>query len=285
MTTRTTVLTCIDGSRHSAAVVDYSSWVSATVRSPLKLLHNLESHRANRIDLSGNIGLGTRENLLEELTELEAKANRIRMEQGRLMLEAAQERANEHGAFDSSTLQRHGTLVESLIEMEEEIRVLVIGVRGEDHEEAENQLGAQLEAVIRSMHRPVLVVNRDFTSAPQNIMLAYDGSEGARKGLDMIASSPLFRGMHCHLVRVAHGSQSLEDEPQLTQTLQAAGLDVTTVELTGDVGPALLSYQREHAVDMTVMGAFGHSRLRELLFGSTTVKMLCGSTVPLLLLR
>lgn len=284
-TTRTTVLACIDGSRYSEAVVDYSAWVAKTVGSPLKLLHNMESHRANNLNLSGSLGLGTREHLLEELTELEEKANRIRMGQGKMMLEKARERAESQGAFEPAVLQRHGTLAESLIEMEEEIRVLVMGIRGEDHENQQDQLGAQLETVIRNMRRPIFVVNRPFSEAPKRIMLAYDGSEGARKGLEMVATSPLYKGMHCHLVRVARDSQSAADDGEARHSLESAGLAVTTAELRGEVGPALLDYQREHHIDLTVMGAFGHSRLRELLFGSVTVKMLGESRVPLLLLR
>ncbi|MFU8788635.1 MAG: universal stress protein, partial [Methylobacter sp.] len=38
-------------------------------------------------------------------------------------------------------------------------------------------------------------------------------------------------------------------------------------------------------IDMTVMGAFGHTRIRDWLLGSFTVKMLTHSNKPLLLLR
>lgn len=284
---RKTVLACIDGSTFSEAVVDYAAWVSRTVENPLKLLHNIEHRQAPLIsDLSGNIGLGSREALLEELIELEAKSNKILLEQGKLMLEQARDRATEQGAFDPTALQCHGSLAESLIDMEEEIRVLVMGIRGEDHENKHNQIGAQLETVIRNMHRPVLVVNRSFSAPPQRIMLAYDGSDAARKGLEMVATSPLYQGMHCHLVHVSKDAKATADVlTDAVQRLQAAGLMVETANLQGGVETALLDYQSQHNIDMTVMGAFGHSRLRELLFGSVTVKMLCSSQVPLLLLR
>lgn len=284
--TRQTVLACIDGSTFCDSVVDYAAWVSRTVQNPLKLLHNIEHRHTPRADLSGNLGLGTRERLLEELTELEAKASKMLMQQGKLMLEEASVRAATQGAFDISTLQRHGGLADSLIEMEEEIRVLVMGVRGEDHENDQNHIGAQLETVIRNMHRPVLVVNRPFSAPPQRIMLAYDGSESAQKGLEMVATSPLYKGIRCHIVHVSKAA--LANDTLLTKAsarLQTAGLDVETANLQGEVEPTLMNYRSQHNIDMTVMGAFGHSRLRELLFGSTTIKMLCHSQVPLLLLR
>ncbi len=283
---RTTVLACIDGSTFTESVVDYAAWASRTVQNPLKLLHNIEHRQTPGSNLSGNIGLGTRESLLEELTELEAKSNKLLMEQGKAMLENARERALRQDAVDPTSLQRHGTLADSLVEMEEEIRVLVLGVRGEDHEEKQNQIGAQLETVIRNMHRPVLVVNRPFSEPPKRIMLAYDDGDAAQKALEMVATSPLYKGMHCSLVHVTKNSK--EDVTFLeaaAKTLEDAGLEVETQTLRGDVETALLEYQREKRIDMTVMGAFGHSRLRELLFGSTTAKMLSSSQVPLLLLR
>ena len=62
-------------------------------------------------------------------------------------------------------------------------------------------LGSHLERVIRSMSRPIMVTTAEFR-APKRIMLAFDGSATTRKGVDMVAASPLFRGLPCHLVMV-----------------------------------------------------------------------------------
>lgn len=281
---RVTVLACIDGSAYAQSVVDYAAWASRTVNAPLKLLHNIEHRRYPQVsDLSGNLGVNERDELLEQLASMEQKRSKILMEQGKEMLESARTRAEADGALEPSKLQRHGTLLDSLVELEDEIRVLVLGARGEDHEEDSKALGAQLEAVIRAMHRPVLVVNRAFTE-PTRCMLAYDGSEAARKALAMIAESPLYRDMECHLVHVARDEQSpILDEA--TALLRDAGISVVTASLHGDVEKQLADYQREHDIDLIVMGAFGHSRLREVLFGSVTHRMLANASVPLLLLR
>lgn len=283
---RRTVLACIDGSSISDAVADYAAWISRCVNAPVKLLHNIEHTDAPSVNLSGKLGLDERDELLIELTEIEARRSKIYREQGKLMLEAATTRMLSAGVFEPESLQRHGSLIDSLIEMEEEIRVLVLGVRGEAHENQERVIGAQLEPVIRAMHRPILVVNRSFDKAPKRLMLAYDGSEAARKGLDMVTMSPLYKELECHLVQV--GSNSSHDQRVLEEgmaTLKQAGLTVTGKNLSGDIEQALLDYQQAEGIDLIVMGAFGHSRLRELLFGSTTLKMLSRSGIPLLLLR
>lgn len=53
----------------------------------------------------------------------------------------------------------------------------------------------------------------------------------------------------------------------------------------GEVEPTLHAYQAEHGIDLLVMGAYGHSRIRQFLVGSTTAHMLRTTTTALLLLR
>lgn len=279
------VLTCIDGSRYSGAVCDYAAWISSRTGAPIKLLHNIERATAPAVaDLSGSIGLGSQEELLEELTLLEQQRSRLQLEQGRLMLDDARARAQSGGAERVMTCQRHGSLTESLVELEDHIRVLVLGIRGEEHGDSDKGLGAQLETVVRSLHKPILVVNREF-KAPENILLAYDGSEAARKALDMVASSPVFRGVNCHLVYVGEAAAAEAVLAEGVASLRHAGIQVTSIHLPGKTVEALVAYQRDHAIDVTVMGAFSHNRLRDLLLGSVTAKMLLSTNQPLLLLR
>ena len=83
-------------------------------------------------------------------------------------------------------------MVESLIELENDIRVLVIGVRGKVHENQPDKIGARLKSIIRSLHKPILVVNAEF-KVPERIMIAYDGSNAEDKAIDIVATSPLYK--------------------------------------------------------------------------------------------
>lgn len=280
------VLACIDGSRFSAAVCDYASWVSLKTGAPLTLLHNIErSSNAAIVDLSGAIGLNSRETLLEELTEVEAQRARLMLEQGKVMLQAASERVLVNGAGEPNTKQRHDGLTESLIAMEDNIRILVLGVRGEEHEQDTDHLGAHLEASIRALHRPILVVNSDFKT-PERIMLAYDGSEASDKALSLSVNSPLLKDLPIHLVTVGESpARAQELQTSATDKLNAAGHEVIAVSLDGKASDALPAYQAEHDIHLTLMGAFSHTRIRDLVLGSLTAKMLLRAKRPLLLLR
>ncbi|MCE9682484.1 universal stress protein [Halomonas alkalisoli] len=280
------VMAAIDGSQFSEGVCDYAAWASQTLAAPLTFLHVVDNHpQIAEVDLSGNIGLGSREHLLEELSQLDEQRAKVAQEQGRLMLKAAKERAIEAGVAEPGTRQRNGTLVETLSELENDIRLLVIGKRGETAHQAADHLGSNLERVVRTLHRPILMVP-DGYKTPEQVMIAFDGSKTTRKGVEMIAKSPLFQGIPCHVVIV--GGETGDNRSQLDwalKTLRDAGHQAEGAIRAGEVEETLRTYKQEHAIDMLVMGAYGHSRIRHLLVGSTTTAMLRRASVPVLLLR
>lgn len=281
------VLACIDGASLTEAVCDYAAWIAQRVDAPLKLLHTIDHHpeTAPLADLSGNIGLDSGELLLEEITRIEEQRSKLRLQQGKLLLQAAKRRAMQAGVGEPLVTQRHGSLVEALIELEDDIRVLVVGLRGKVHENRPDKIGAKLESIIRSLHTPILVVNDAF-NAPRRIMIAYDGGKAADKAVEMVATSPLFKGVSCHLVCVAkddHTGKLLETSANSLSRVN--GVDLSVQQLQGKPDQALCDYQAEHDIDLTVMGAFSHTRIHDLLLGSFTAKMLTQSRKPLLLLR
>jgi nucleotide-binding universal stress UspA family protein len=72
---------------------------------------------------------------------------------------------------------------------------------------------------------------------------------------------------------------------EATDVLSAAGFEATGTIIAGDADTALAEYQQQHNIDLLVMGAYGHSRIRHLILGSTTTAMIKRTTVSLLVLR
>jgi len=279
-------MACIDGSPQAAAVCDCAAWASQRLGASLTLLHVLDRRQFPVSgDLSGIIGLGSREFLLQELATLDEKRAKLALEEGRMMLDAARQRALSAGVAQPECRQRHGDLVETLRDLQNDTRLLVIGRQGEDSGDDIQHIGSQLESVIRTMHRPILVTVGQFTP-PRSLMLAFDGSATTLKGVEMLAASPLFKGLPIHLVMVGN-----ENDAVLTQlnaardALAAGGLEVHTAIRAGEVEPTLHAYQAEHGIDLLVMGAYGHSRIRQFFVGSTTTSMIRTTRTPLLLLR
>tara|TARA_R110001599_G_scaffold227945_1_gene427055 strand:- start:17849 stop:18706 length:858 start_codon:yes stop_codon:yes gene_type:complete len=281
------VLAAIDGSQFSEGVCDYAAWASLAMEAPLAFVHVVDNHSdvPEEQNLSGNLRFGARERLMKELSELDEQRAKVNREQGKLMLEAAKERAIEDGIADPITRQRNGTLVESLLELEKDMRLLVVGKRGETAHQASGHLGSNLERVVRELHRPILMVPQTF-KRPEKILIAFDGSKTARKGVEMLARSPLFTGTECHVLIV--GAETAERRSELEwalNTLRDGGHQAEGSIRAGEVDEALQAYEKKHGIDLLVMGAYGHSRIRHLLVGSTTTAMLRGSHIPVLILR
>ena len=121
---------------------------------------------------------------------------------------------------------------------------------------------------------------------PERVMLAFDGTAVTRKGVDMIANSPLFKGLPIHIVMA--GKESADAPKQIAwakDTLTAAGFDVVADVLPGDPEAVIAREVKARNIDMLLMGAYAHSPLRALIFGSRTTDLLRAATIPTLLLR
>ena len=285
MSDKNIVLACIDGSALTQAVCDYAAWIAQRINIPLKLLHTIDHHheKSTSTDLSGNIGLDTQEHLLQDMVEQEH--SKMRLQQGKAILNEAKERVIQAGITEPLTRLQHGSLLDALADIEQDIRVLVIGARGKQHENQENEVGAKIDSLIRSLHRPILVAYEAF-KAPEQIMIAYDGSEAADKAIDMVATSLLYKGLVCHLVCVSKKDNAEMLLEQAASKLRAASdIKIITASLQGEAEKELCAYQTTHNIDMTIMGAFSHTRLHDIVLGSFTHKMLLKTKKPLLLLR
>jgi len=279
------IIACIDGSSISTAVCDSAVWASQVLGAPLKFLHVLEKNQTQPSgDLSGSIGLGSREHLLKELTILDEQRKKLAIEHGKHILEDAKTRAQSQGVAEVLTEQRHGQLINAILEAE--AMLFVIGRHGSDHESQVDAIGSQIENVVRSIKTPVLMATGRFTK-PANYMLAYDGSETAENTLNRIAKSPLLKTLPGHLVMVGNNSSDNKDKLEAaTKVLRDKGHTVTSHLLANDnVVAALTEFQALNRIEFKVMGAYGHSRIREFFVGSNTTKMIATSTVPILILR
>lgn len=280
------VIACIDDSRYAEAVCDYAAWSAQRMSAPLSLLHTLdESHAKGHQNLSGSIGFGSQEALLEELALLDEQRAKLAMEQGKQILTAAKERVNAAGTESVEIRQRHGDLLTTLKDLEDETRMLVVGKRGADTEAAHGHIGSHLESIIHTTHKPILIAQQSFTP-PQKIMLAFDGSATTIKGVEMVAGSPLFRGIPCHLVMVGADNEVTQEQLKSAQKiLTDAGFSAPAAIIHGDPEVALVAYQQQEHIDLLIMGAYGHSRIRHLIVGSTTTAMICKTRVSLMVLR
>lgn len=132
---------------------------------------------------------------------------------------------------------------------------------------------------------PILTVIEDFKT-PERVMIAFDGGTVTRRSIEMVAGSPLFRGLPILLLMSGRQGEAVPTSLDWARsTLEAAGFEVTVSLAPGEAGEAIARTVREQAIDILVMGTFGHLPLRSLLFGSKATELLRSSRIPTLLLR
>ncbi|SBS31849.1 Universal stress protein family protein [Marinomonas spartinae] len=281
----TNVIACIDGSFLSEYVTDAAVWAANNIESPLTLLHSLEKSIMSNSDLSGSIGLGSREHLLAELTELDEKRAKLALEHGKDMLHKAKIHAEDQGAQNVSIMQRHGDLVDTLISLESSTKLVILGRNGNEHAMSANTIGSHIERAARALHHPLLITVGEF-KAPSNFMIAYDGREAADNAIARIAQSSLLKGLTCHMVMAGEDTPARKEKFARAQAiLEAENFKVNASLIAGDIYPVLTQYRNENNIELMVMGAYAHSKVRQFFVGSNTSKMIIESDIPLLILR
>lgn len=281
------ILACVDRSHYADTVTDAAAWAASRMSAPLELLHIIDRQPevATGKDHSGAIGFNAQQHLLEELSEEDAARSKAAREQGRLFLNRLRERAIAAGAVTPDVRLRHGELESMLVEQQPGVRLFVLGRRGESAEATQRDLGRNVERVVRALKKPILAVTEQF-QVPRRALIAFDGGAMARRGIGLVAKSPLFRGLPVHLLM--SGKATKEGAKQLEwakRTLEEAGFEAPADLVPGDAERVIAEAVREREIDLLIMGAYGHSPIRTLLFGSKTSDLLRSARIPTLLMR
>lgn len=281
------VLACVDLSPYAEHVADCAAWAAARMAAPLEFLHVIDRHPplAGAQDHSGAIGANAQEKLLQELSSEDAARTRAEREAARAFLQRLRERAEAAGAAPVDTRQRHGDLADALAEQQAGVRLFVLGRRGASAGSTQQELGRHIEWTVRSLRRPILAVTEHF-KAPERVLIAFDGSAITRKGVEMVASSPLFRSLPMHVLMSGRPqSDAAKQIEWARQTLEQAGFSVVADIRPGDPKTVIADAVQRQGIDLLVMGAYTHSPLRKLLTGSKTAELLRAARIPTLLLR
>jgi nucleotide-binding universal stress UspA family protein len=164
--------------------------------------------------------------------------------------------------------------------------MVIMGARGEFAKWSDKMLGATLEALTRLCIKPIFISPKDYRDI-QKIMVAYDGSENASKGLALAATFASRMSLPLLLLNVNDsaqaGKQILQEAKEYLAPYKITSLEEQVV--AGEPAEKIISVSKEKKIDLIIMGSYGHSRIREAILGSTTVQAMRNATVPVLMAR
>ena len=144
------------------------------------------------------------------------------------------------------------------------------------------------EGLLFRSGRPLLVVpgDREFTT-PERIAIAWNGSPEAARAV-ACALPFLTRAKQVTIVSVGTLAEGLPDADALAQYLHwhgAKAMPTGAGEANEDDGQALLGAARSADANLIVMGAYTHSRWREIILGGVTRYMLENTSLPLFMVH
>lgn len=162
----------------------------------------------------------------------------------------------------------------------------------DDPDDPESYVGNDFpENLVMSAGRPVLLVPHatTVTTPGEHVMVCWDGSREATRAVhDALPFMRMARQTTVVAVnRTHHDEHPRIPGADIATVIARHGIrvQVKDVEAGGDVsvGDTLLSVSEGLGADLLVMGAYGHTRLQELVMGGATRTILRSMTVPVLM--
>jgi len=163
-----------------------------------------------------------------------------------------------------------------------------IAIAGQGGDEGGSDDELMVEGALFNSGRPVFVVP-NIHKGPAKLGKAMVCWDGGLPSARAVAGSIdiLKRAGKVEVVSIAGRNLPNEELPgfNITRHLTRHGISATLKKLPAaqDIGATLLSYAADSGADYMVMGAYGHSRLREFVLGGTTRTILGSMTIPVLM--
>lgn len=263
-----TILLCTDGSPDATVAGEYALWLAHKLPAQLQALYVTDIRLLEGpwlADLSGAFGAQPYPALIPKLQELQRqKADTI--------LGAVAERCAQRGVACEVAYETGG-LVPTMLQYEQPADLVVLGQHGEHAPWAGDLLGSCVERMVRASVKPCLVTPQEFREI-KRVLIAYDGSTESGKALRLGQTLAGNLGAAVSVVTVGARDQA------------GPGPLVANAKLRhGEPETEILAEREFQNADLIVMGAYGHTRIREWVLGSTTSHVIRKSTVPVLLAR
>lgn len=271
----------VDQSIYRKSVVDHAAWVAETANGTIELLFVVarNEHLANRMPVHPTGAI-----ILSDGMTVDKELGRMR-EDGETLLAEAEGMLKSKQIGGVRTRIEEGNVDQVAVTAGAETDILVIGKRGEHADLARLPLGANVELIVRRSSVPVLVVSRAFRPV-QRALVAFDIDDACAAAIDVLATSRIIPPIPVVLLHVGDETDEIRTAlAQAASRLKQAGHGVTVEIVTGIAHRIIAERAVTDAADLVVMGTYGRSRLKSLIFGSLTNEVIRGTQTPVLLVN
>ncbi|OQW95474.1 MAG: hypothetical protein BWK77_07390 [Verrucomicrobia bacterium A1] len=276
------ILVCTDGSPHGDVAAEYAVYLTQKLKARLLALHVLDSRMLDgplMADISGWVGAQPYGAQLQQFRDL-------MQQKGEAVIRAFNSRCETAGVT-AETWIKMGHPPRVILEEEARAELLVMGQKGEHATWIGEMMGSNVERVVRHSVKPCLVTPDAFRPISR-ILAAYDGRSHASQALR--EATELSLAMQVELVVLTtfensdreRAEQISSDARELVKAHDCKALGLV---VQGRTAATILDSAREEGCNLIVLGAYGHTRIRAMILGSTTTQVIARSRVPVMLVR
>lgn len=274
------ILVGIDTSEHSRVAQAYAFALARRLGATLIGLHvvDIVSIEGSFFhDISGSLGL-------EPYLDFSSKMREVLTARGRAVVEQFCDAAR-HEKLAAEPLLDMGVVANQICERAKGADLVVIGHRGVHERFSTGLLGSTAESVARKSPRPLFVSPMRLREI-RTLALAYDGSERASKAMRAAAEFATELGAPLSVITVARDSRLGERVlNEARRYLEPYALKASFRLLAGHAHDEIVRFLNEGETDLLFIGAYGHSRIIEMVLGSTTEYVLRNAPCPVFLSR
>lgn len=274
------ILVAIDGSDHSRSATALALWFASRVQATVTGLHvvDIVSIEGSFLhDISGSLGF-------EPYLDFSSRMREVLHERGKALLVDFTARCHDAGIACDSTMDV-GVIANEICARARAADLVVIGHRGVNEKFSTGLLGGTAESVTRKCPKPLLVCPTEWRTITSPL-LAYDGSARSANAMREAADFCVAARMPLAVLHVSK-DESVADKvlEEAKHYLGAYDIATTFVKAHGHAPEQIVARIRDGGHDLLFIGAYGHSRIVEMVIGSTTEFVLRNSPVPVFLSR
>jgi nucleotide-binding universal stress UspA family protein len=277
-----TILLATDGSPCAVAAGQTAAHLGQKLGSAVVALHVTDIRLLEGpllADLSGAMGAQPYPAWLPQLRAIHAaKAQTI------LAAAAAQCRAVN---VPCETVHETGPLTRTVLHYERRADLVVLGRHGEHAGSHGETLGSNVERFVRRSTQLCWVTPAAYRE-PRRVLIAHDGSAESTRALEVAVNLAVALGAAVTLLTACAPGHEDDLAPVLQkgrELAEARGLTTRAQLVHEHPETAILRLAVEIGADLIVMGAYGHTRIREMILGSTTSQVLHRTDTAVLLVR
>jgi len=276
------IMVGLDGSAFSDTACDYALFLAERLQARLTGLHVLDARMLEGPLLADTTGWVGAQPFSAQYQQFQA----LMEQKGEAVIRAFKERvARARQEAEGRLLTGHPARV--ILQEEALAELLILGQKGEHADQIGELLGSNVERIVRRSYKPCLVTPAAFRPITR-MLAAFDASASSSKALHEAIEMALALKAPLVLLTVRARGQEREADLIVEKGLKLArahACPAARLVLEGRPADVILDAARQQRCDLIVVGAYGHSVIREWIIGSTTAQLIHRADLPVMLVR